>query len=47
VDAAFKKLSGTKEQVPIDDYHATHSQEGIDYLFNQYSVDEALKKLGG
>jgi len=47
VDAAFKKLSGTKEQVPLDDYHATHSQGGIDYLFNQYSVDEALKKLSG
>jgi AP-1-like factor len=47
VDAAFKKLSGTKEQAPIDDYHATHSQEGMDYLFNQYSVDEALKKLAG
>jgi AP-1-like factor len=46
VDAAFKKLSGTKEQVPIDDYQATHAGE-IDYLFNQYSVDEALKKLAG
>jgi AP-1-like factor len=46
VDAAFKKLSGTKEQVPIDDYQATHAG-GIDYLFNQYSVDEALKKLAG
>jgi AP-1-like factor len=47
VDAAFKKLSGTKEEAPLDEYHATHSQEGIDYLFNQYSVDEALKKLAG
>ncbi|KAH0065839.1 PAP1-domain-containing protein, partial [Aureobasidium melanogenum] len=45
VDAAFKKLSGTNEQPPLDDYHATHNQKGIDYLFNQYSVDEALKKL--
>ncbi|KAG9846417.1 hypothetical protein KCU98_g7182, partial [Aureobasidium melanogenum] len=47
VDAAFKKLSGTNEQPPLDDYHATHNQKGIDYLFNQYSVDEALKKLAG
>ncbi|KAH0259974.1 PAP1-domain-containing protein, partial [Aureobasidium melanogenum] len=47
VDAAFKKLSGTNEQPPLDAYHATHNQEGIDYLFNQYSVDEALKKLAG
>lgn len=47
VDAAFKKLSGPAEQNPLDEYHATHSQKGIDYLFNQYSVDEALRKLGG
>ncbi|KAK6000621.1 hypothetical protein QM012_003346 [Aureobasidium pullulans] len=47
VDAAFKKLSGTNEQPPLDDYHATHNPKGIDYLFNQYSVDEALKKLAG
>lgn len=47
VDAAFKKLSGTNEQPPLDDYHATHTTKGIDYLFNQYSVDEALKKLAG
>ncbi|KAI4721248.1 PAP1-domain-containing protein [Aureobasidium sp. EXF-10727] len=47
VDAAFKKLSGDNKQPPLDDYHATHSQKGLDYLFNQYSVDEALKKLGG
>lgn len=47
VDAAFKKLSGTNEQPPLDAYHATHNQKGIDYLFNQYSVDEALKKLAG
>ncbi|KAI5199926.1 PAP1-domain-containing protein [Aureobasidium subglaciale] len=47
VDAAFKKLSGTNEQPPLDDYHATHSGNGVDYLFNQYSVDEALKKLAG
>ncbi|KAI5257439.1 PAP1-domain-containing protein [Aureobasidium subglaciale] len=47
VDAAFKKLSGTNEQPPLDDYHATHNENGVDYLFNQYSVDEALKKLAG
>ena len=46
VDAAFKKLSGASDVKPLDEYHSTHANRGIDYLFNQRSVDEAIRKLG-
>lgn len=43
VEAAFKKLSGRETKLPDDRY--TH-MEGVDYLFQRESVDEALKRLG-
>lgn len=43
VEAAFKKLSGREAKGPDNRY--TH-MEGVDYLFQRESVDEALKRLG-
>lgn len=48
VDAAFKKLSGNEKEAPAyDAHHDYNMKNNIDYLFQQDSVNEALRKLGG
>lgn len=47
VDAAFKKLSGKEQDKQLDKRHEWNMQNNVDYLFQEDSVKEALRKLGG